>query len=358
MKYSISIIFLIIAVCRVAAQKPKTQFNGYGHIEHQTDLAHEHDGLSNFLVGEQDFFVTSALNDKISFLGEYVIRYNSKSATSFLPSIERSLVKFNYYRNHNIIVGKIHTPVNYWNDVFHHGRVFFPVIERPIAFSHLIPLHTTGVQFQGQNLGNSNFGYDIVYGNGISSSEGLSGKWNPSITAAFHLKPKANFRIGASYHYTTVKDNIRGAHCGQLDPVSSGYTGSLYKGKINYHLLNASLQRYVGKLELLNEFTYNITRTDTLGAASNFSEFLYIGYRLNEKSVPFFHFDMMNIAANDLYTYPYRVSKIALGYRHEFTPFINLKLEADYQKFDRYKETISGADHSHLTFKIQLAYSF
>jgi hypothetical protein len=93
-------LLLLLNAQLAQAQKPTTQFNGYGFLEYNLDFSGG--PTSYFYLGEHDFFVNSKLNDKISFLGEYVIRFNGNSSTSFLPSIERSLVKYNYYKNHNI----------------------------------------------------------------------------------------------------------------------------------------------------------------------------------------------------------------------------------------------------------------
>src|SRR5690348_8204903 len=114
------------------------------------DVLASYDKKASFGFDEQDLFITSQLNDRFSFLGESVFKYDKSSSTDFSVSIERLIVKYNYYGNHNIIIGKVHTPINYWNDTYHHGRVFYPTIERPILFNaHIIPLHTTGVNFQG-----------------------------------------------------------------------------------------------------------------------------------------------------------------------------------------------------------------
>jgi len=356
-KILLLLLFSSVLLFEAAAQKPRTQFNGFGHLDHMTDLSNDHSKTSSFLLGEHDFFITSTITDKISFLGEYVIRYNSNSSTNFLPSIERSFIKFNYRGNHNFIAGKIHTPLNYWNDVYHHGRVFFPIIERPIAFSHIIPLHTTGIQLQGQNLGDHNFGYDLVYGNGISARDGVRDRWAPSVTAAFHFKPVKGMRVGASYYFSNVYNNVSGAHVGHTDPRQAAYTGPVYKGDVAFHLVSGSFAYFGNKLEVLNEFNGNLTNTDTLGAARNIANFFYAGYRINEKAVPYIHADYMHISKNDLYTYPYKVSQIAAGFRYEFSPYVNMKLECDYQTFDRYTQ-ITDSKHGHLKFKVQLAYGF
>ncbi|MEY3405453.1 MAG: hypothetical protein RL161_883, partial [Bacteroidota bacterium] len=150
-------------------QERKTMLNYYGAIEF---TANRPNGPYNtfFTLGEQDFFITSRITDRISFLGETVVKFDPKSGTTFSPSIERAQMKFDYYKNHSLIVGKIHSPVNYWNDVYHHGRVFFPTIDRQVACSHFIPLHTVGARFMGQGLGKLTFGDDFGVGNGSSSS--------------------------------------------------------------------------------------------------------------------------------------------------------------------------------------------
>lgn len=103
----------------------KVQLNVYGAVDF---TANRPTGRYNtfFTLGEQDFFVTARINDRVSFLGESVIRFDSKTGTSFGSSIERAQLKYDYSNNgnHSLVVGKMHSPVNYWNDVYHHGRIF------------------------------------------------------------------------------------------------------------------------------------------------------------------------------------------------------------------------------------------
>src|SRR5919112_4840702 len=162
-------------------------------------------GKLSFGLGEQDLFITSQLNDRISFLGESVFKFDPFSETEFSVSIERVVLKYNIKGNHNILVGKHHTPLNYWNDTYHHGRLFFPTINRPLLFSaDIIPLHTTGISLQGQNLGSLKFGYDLMVGNGLSSSNVLDNDKHKSLTAAVHFKPATNLRIGASFYHDII----------------------------------------------------------------------------------------------------------------------------------------------------------
>lgn len=311
------------------AQLKDTKFNGFGHVEFSLDKVNEN-ANSYYSIGEHSLFVTSKLSNKISFLGEYVVRYNSKSATGYLPSIERSFVKFNYFRNHNIIVGKIHSPLNYWNDVYHHGRLFFPVIHRPNAFNYFIPLHTLGIQLQGQNIGKLNFGYDLIIGNGINSTDVFQDHIDPPLGLAIHIKPIDGMRIGISHYYDKMPANVAGTHTGHSTAPKHG-TGD-YKGPIEVGVNSFSFAYFAKKFEILNEATMNITRTDTLGKAINYSNFTYLGYPINEKNTVYLLHDIMNVEKNDLYTNQIFIEKIGIGYKYEFNYLLNLKSQLEYER--------------------------
>ena len=111
-------LFYIFSSSSLFAQN--TQIRGF--VDALTSL---NKGKVSFGFGEQDLFITSELSDRLSFLGESVFKYTPSSPTEFSVSIERIVIKYNFQGNHNIIIGKIHTPLNYWNDTYHHGRVFF-----------------------------------------------------------------------------------------------------------------------------------------------------------------------------------------------------------------------------------------
>ena len=336
------------------AQVRQTQFNGFGHIEFYFDRDEEGRHAS-FAMGEHDFFVNSSLSDKITFIGEYVIRFNGKSATNYLPSIERSLVKFNYTNNHSIMMGKVHTPVNYWNDVYHHGRVFFPVIERPQSFSYFVPLHTLGLQFQGQNLGKLNFGYDFMVGNGISSTDVYHDSVVPSLTGSVHIRPKEGMRIGLSYYWDDLHDNTPGVHSGHNTTVTIP-DAQKYQGPVKFRLASFSFASFREKFEFLNETGFNTSITDSTGVARNFSQFVYAGLNVTEKSTPYFLFDYIDVADNDIHVYPLEKLKIAFGYRYSFNYLLNLKVQLEKTwEFEHF-----GHEHSSYGpfLRVQLAYGF
>ena len=108
--------------------------------------------------------------------------------------------------------------------------------------------------------------------------------------------------------------------------------GNVYSGPLDFQMLNTSVAYFGERWELLNEFSFNRTETDTLGVANNFSNYLYCGYRIKEKNVPFVAYDILSTAANDLHTFPYDRMKFVLGYKHEYSTKINIKGQIEYYR--------------------------
>jgi hypothetical protein len=78
----------------------------------------------------------------------------------------------------------------------------------------------------------------------------------------------------------------------------------------------------------------------------------------SEKHVPYFLDDYIRIDEKDLHAYPIETQKFALGYKHEFTTYINLKSQFEYSK-----SRLPHGAHSHdmddnFSFRLQLAYGF
>lgn len=284
-------------------------------------LSSYENGKVSFGFGEQDLFITSELNDRISFLGESVFKFSPVSPTSFDVSIERIVLKYNYYGNHNFLAGKQHTPINYWNYTYHHGRVFFPTIERPLLFAaDIIPLHTTGVGLQGQNLGKEKFGYDFLVGNGMGSSEIEDNDKRKSITAGVHISPADGLTIGASYYN---------------DQVSAGakmHNGSISKWKVNQNLVTGSVAYFGNQFELLTEGTLAYNHTDTTQTKRTFAGYAYAGIKIKEKFAPYVRVDNLDYQHGEVFYHPDNMTSFIAGVRYEINYLSVVKLEFQHIK--------------------------
>jgi hypothetical protein len=294
-----------------------THIRGFVEVD-----ASYHDKKVSFGFGEQDLFITSQLTDRFSFLGEAVFKYDSTSATEFGVSIERVIVKYNYYGNNNLLLGKQHTPINFWNDTYHHGRVFYPTIERPLLFpANFIPLHTTGIAAEGHDLGNLRFGYNLLIGNGLGSSDIANNDERVSVTAAVHIKPVENLKLGISYYN---------------DAISSGAEvyGKIIPVPVHQQLFTGSISYFGRKFELLTEGTLAMDKTDSTGSQQNWASYLYAGYRVTDKFVPYFRLDNLQYASGEVYYTKNNTQSIILGMRYYVDPLLVLKLEYQHLNTD------------------------
>lgn len=339
---------MFLSVCAVAQKK--IQINGFGHIEsHFEYFNNEKTSNAYFSLGEQDLFINAIINKRLSFLGETVVKFDAETGANFAPSIERARLKYEYRNNHSILLGKMHTPINYWNDVYHHGRLFFPTIDRPQMFSYFLPIHTLGIRAQGQNLGQLNFGYDVQVGNGIESSDVFDSGVNYSVLAAMHIKPQFGTRIGASYYYDHLSTNSYGVHAH-----SHGSHNTEYQGPVDFQMIALSIARFEKKIEVLSETALNITRTDTLGYANSFSTYLYVGYNFKENHTPYIMSDFLHIGENDLHSEHTSQIKFSLGYKYELDPLANIKFQVEQYLSSPWDH--HGAYSPKTEIKIQFSY--
>jgi len=326
---------------RAAAQR--TQIRGFVDA-----LAYYQNGKVNFGLGEQDLFITSEINERLSFLGETVFKFSPESPTDFNISVERIILKYNYTGNHSVLLGKHHTPVNYWNDTYHHGRVFFPTIDRPLLFAlGIIPLHTTGVSLQGQNLGRLRFGYDAMIGNGIGSGDVADNNPFKSVTLAVHVKPTDGLRLGASmYHDVISKGSTTHNHANGVTPVAlTRINQDILTGSVSF---NDSI--FSKKLELLVESSMVTNRSDSLGTQRAVATYAYVGLRITDKFIPYIRVDDIRFTNGEVYFMPNNTQSFIGGLRYELNYLAVVKLEYQHAKSHLY------ATSDRITFQIAVGF--
>ena len=320
-------------------QAQDTQIRGFVDFGSKYDAKNEQ---VNFTLGEQDLFITSDISDRVSFLGETVFKFSNLSPTKFDISIERIILKYNIKGNHNILFGKHHTPVNYWNDSYHHGRVLFPTIFRPMMFDMgVIPLHTTGLRFQGQNLGKLRLGYDALIGNGVASNDFGDLNQMKSAMLGVHITPIDGFRIGLSYYNDYIPKGALLHHSSNVSKQNVKQT--MYSGSVSY---------FGNKFELLAESSVAVNQNDSTGAIVSPTAYVYAGYRTKFKLVPYMRVDLLDFSSQEVLFSNKRHLGALLGLRYEINYLAVLKLEYNYT------ESMSMSDHSTMTHTNAINFQF
>ena len=306
LKISLLSLVLLVSFSHLDAQR--TRIMGFADlgVDYRPNT-----GKASFVMGEQDLFITSDITDKISFLSETVLKF---SGGKFAVGLERAIIKYNYKGNHMISIGRFHTPVNYWNDSYHHGRVFFPTIGRPETFNeHIIPIHNLGIRMAAANLGELKFGYDILVGNGIGSNPLTDNDKHKSYTIAAHIKPFDGYRFGASAYFDkiTAGSSVTGATVSQ-----AVYSGSFAMFK---------------KFELLAEYSYASNSAyavnDSIGAQGTHALYVYMGYRIKDMIIPYFRFDYLEFGEDEMFFDGEKTNGYTVGVRYEVNYLTSLKLE-------------------------------
>lgn len=331
-----------------------TNIRVFGHQEFAIDQTDDR-RTTAFSIGEHSLFLVSRVGHRLTFLGEHATRFDAKSATHYSSSIERAQVRYDMTARHAFMFGKMHTPVNYWNDVYHHGRLFFPTIDRPLMFSQIVPLHTLGLRFQGQNLTDWRIGYDLMIGNGIASTDISDTQSGKSLTAAAHVKPIDEARIGLSYYLDHLDRNQPGAHSGHVSAVTA-VGPNRYTGPLDFEMASLSAAYFGPDFQVLFEGARNRTTTDSLGTAINWAGFLYGGWEFQPGWVAYAYYDRIHIAPNDLRIQPADHAIHAAGLRREIGYMAALKVEVR-----RWNGEATHATHGHHTrteFRIQFSYGF
>lgn len=310
-----------------------TQIRGFANVDFYLQ-----DDKLNFGFGEWDLFITSDLNDKFSFLGETVFKYSQSSSTHFSVGVERLIVNFNYKGNHSVLVGKHHTPINFWNDTYHHGRVFFPTVGRPLLFANgIIPIHTTGFAFQGLNLGKLRWGYNLMIGNGIGSKEVSDNDTYKSVTAAVNIQPVDKLKLGVSYYNDIISEGAE-------------YKGGIAAEKYNQQLFTGSVSYFGSRFEVLAEASMVNNNGDSTGVANSYATYLYGGVRLQDKFIPYVRVDYLTYPSGEAYFGNEDTFAFVGGIRYEITYLIVVKLE--------YQNTVRDVSEDTNRLSAQIAIGF
>jgi hypothetical protein len=308
-------IFVIVSGLFFSLQaqiKDRTKIRGFMHVEGQYNDGNDE---TDFSLGEQDLFITSDITDKISFLGESVFKFSSTSSSKFTVGLERAVLKYNYKGNHSFVAGKFHTPVNYWNDSYHHGRLFFPTAWRPELFNKkIIPIHMTGMGLQGANLTKLKFGYNLMVGNGRGSTDVADDNKEKSYVIAVHAKPINGFRVGVSAYLDEITQN---------DSVN-----------INQALYSGSLAYFKGKFEFLVEGTYGLNGTDSIADQVTLAGYAYVGFRIKDMIIPYFRADYLQYDDQEMYFNGAKTNTYVGGIRYEISYLSVVKLEFQHTKVE------------------------
>ena len=276
------------------------------------------DRRAGFSLGQYDLFISSKLTDRVSFLGETVFEF-SPEANSFGVDVERVIVSYEIDDHFRVLGGKVHTPIGYWNNAYHHGRAFQPTIERPLTFQFedeggALPVHTTGLQVSGRDLTEAHLGFDVLLGNALGNRPIPDTNSTPSVTVALHSQISPALRVGVSAYRDQA---IAGTATPRGDSLTSRLTQTIAGAFLSY----------IGERhEAIAEFE-QVRNSASGRRTTSPGWFVYAGIRATPNLIPYVMHDQLKLAANDPYFAMSDNKREILGLRWEQSAALVMKAE-------------------------------
>lgn len=311
--------FIIALVLMLPAQlkAQETQWNGFMDI----NALYSDDTLS-FNLGQLDLYVTSELTDHISFLAENT--FTVLSDGNFSVAVERAIVKYEVDYYLNIQAGKHHTPVSYWNDTYHHGRVLQPSAGRPLVFARRIfPMHITGLMATGDYIGERNFSYRVMVANGRGSSPLKDNDKYKGFGFTAGISPVEDLKITGGSWFDRISAGVKNL---QDTVLTESIRQMLFSVTATYLPTGKNV-------ELLSEVFFINNAPRSGGSARTAAGYVHLGYTLG-KVTPYYRFDYIEVDNNDRFFEVEDVTGHTAGVRYSFSYLANIKLEYQVSNYE------------------------
>jgi len=131
---------------------------------------------------------------------------------------------------------------------------------------------------------------------------------------------------------------------------SKTHGGKLINWDVQQNLFSPSIAYFGNKVEVLAESTIAINHTDTTGTKQSFTGYLYAGYKIKERLVPYIRLDRLHFQEGEILFDKNNTTSIVGGIRYNINYLTVVKLE--YQ----YEQTELEGDTNKLTFQIAIGF--
>jgi hypothetical protein len=282
---------------------------------------------SSFRAGEFDLFMTSQLQEKLSFLTELVVATDQTNA--FGVDLERFQLTYRPSKYFEISAGRYHTDIGYYNTAFHHGTWFSTATGRPFMYywedsGGVLPVHEVGVTTTGLVPGSGKFNVHWTAEIGNGSAELGSPLFGDGVEsfASDRNRKDLNFAV---YSRPEWFDGLQlGGSILHGDLIPSG--GII--PPVNQTISSAYVVFINSKWEFMNEAVLLQHQISDGGRSYNSPlGYTQLSYRFG-KYRPYFRFQEVNIPNNDPVTaFKGRYEGPSLGVRMDFFTYAALKLQ-------------------------------
>lgn len=303
---------------------PRLTIRGFTNVDF---AVHENRLPRTFSLGQFDLFVTSALSEDWSFLAE--VNFEFGDDNQLVVDVERAQLRYAPIDAFSIAVGRMHTPLGYWNQTFHHGAWFQTTAGRPEMYlfedeGGILPVHEVGVQAAGTLNGRAlvfKYSVSLVNGRGripdeVTNVQDRNG--GKAVSALLAIAPTA----------------VKGLEVGVdawLDQIPADPDVPGREGEIRERILGGYVTFRRSDAELLAEISHVHHRDEVTGGEyGTWGLYAQASWKLGHWR-PYYRFDQVDVAYGDPFLDPFvnpkDLSRHTLGLRFDPMPWVGLKAE-------------------------------
>ncbi len=300
------------AMAPLGAQQ--TKFRGFADFKFRA--AGDRSDPSHFELGQLDLFVTSKLSERMSFLSEVVGEFGGGEFGADLERIQLTLGLSNRF---DAIVGRHHNPIGYWNEAHHHGSLFDPTIDRPLALRFeddggVLPIHVNGAALAGHDLTALHLGFKVLVANGLGSTAVRDNNGAKSVTLSVTSQLTSRLRVGMS------------AYSDRLSAGTPTPSGTPLDRDLRFGLVSGFLHYEDGRTEATAEIFRTRSAPEREPAAWGTLGYAYFGIRFGELT-PYSRVDLYRVGTGDGYLEPDRLTAGLVGFRVDLSAVAVAKFE-------------------------------
>jgi hypothetical protein len=283
---------------------------------------------NSFNTGNLVLFVTSQLSERVSVLSE--ASFNNTGST-FKFDLQRLLLRYYIKDYFSVRVGKMFTPIGYWNNQFTLGLVLQPVIQRPLAIRSVsdggvLQYRDVGVQFEGDNITAARLSYKLMIGNGVGYyGSNDKGDNHVAVTGQIGVEPIEGLKILGSGMFDRIEKG---------KPNPNGTISSLPdNGHLELLVASVAYMNAEKKPEFIAEFINQKSKFDNIGTKNSHSYYVYGGYKVTDKITPYALYNYTQAGKSTTEGDPYfspipvKIDFLTLGVRYKFNSNFIYKLE-------------------------------
>lgn len=281
---------------------------------------------SAFNSGGLDILLTSEISEKFTALSELFTGYRGDGANSVSLSVERLYFKYLVNDYLNVRIGRMYTPLGFWQSRYSQAQFFQPTINAPYAVrtkydKGILPTNSVGLQVDGENIGKLRVSYYLMLDNSSGApSLNTDNSTFKAVTGKIKIEPIENLEVFASMR----KDKIEAGSTSLAgNPIAENTDQSIYNVGL-VHIAQSS------KFEVAFEYYKVIDETKSQGQIGNDFLYGYIGYKI-KKIVPYLQWDKLNYAKEDTFFETKDLTGLVVGARYSIAPTAVVKLEYKYR---------------------------